>query len=256
MTTGSIFWLVVVAASGGVFVFVGLLMERFSEKDWHKNLSDFRRSKSRMVWGEWIVIAGIVVEIGVGIFSAVDAWQTRQMAIKDDPLNQPISEISANLHIEVKATNFDIKNPILLEHTWLNLSGTPFSLEAKDAPHWFEHLDNFANHHVAYYTIVLKFEYNNLPTTVWNDINNTNDLYDLMFPSITVADAISKITGLETYVEFIPKNTEIVKGSGRIFINGFRKDFQFTSNSVGNQFYQWNPDRTGLFLTTTNAIPK
>ena len=109
MTTGSIFWLVVVAASGGVFVFVGLFMERFSEKDWHKNLSDFRRSKSRMVWGEWIVIAGIVVEIGVGIFSAVDAWQTRQMAIKDDPQNQPISEISANLRIKVKATNFDIK---------------------------------------------------------------------------------------------------------------------------------------------------
>jgi hypothetical protein len=118
----------------------------------------------------------------------------------------------------------------------LNLSGTPFSLEAKDAPHWFEHLDNFANHHVAYYTIVLKFEYNNLPTTVWNDINNTNDLYDLMFSSITVADAISKITGLETYVEFIPKNTEIVRGSGRIFINGFRKDFQFTAIPSGISF--------------------
>jgi hypothetical protein len=45
-------------------------MERFSEKDrhsdWFKDLDDLRRFESRKNWGEWFVIAGIVVEIFVG----------------------------------------------------------------------------------------------------------------------------------------------------------------------------------------------
>ena len=54
---------------------VGLLMERFSEKDWHNNLSDFRRCKSRKIWGEWFVIFGIVIEIGVGGWTAKEEWR-------------------------------------------------------------------------------------------------------------------------------------------------------------------------------------
>jgi hypothetical protein len=96
----------VIAASGGVFVFAGLLMERFSEKDWHKNLSDFRRSKSRMVWGEWIVIAGIVMEIFVAGWTAVEEWQTRQIAISNDPLNQPIKSMTVEAVFLIKGTNF------------------------------------------------------------------------------------------------------------------------------------------------------
>jgi hypothetical protein len=88
MTTSSVFWVVVFAASGGVIVFVGLLMERFSEKDWHQNLSDFRRCKSISVCGEWIVMVGILIEIGVGIFSAIDVWET-------EPSNRPIRDMSA-----------------------------------------------------------------------------------------------------------------------------------------------------------------
>jgi hypothetical protein len=63
MTTGSMFWVVIIAGSGGVFVLVGLLMEQFSEKKWHKNIDDFRCCKSRKFWGEWFVIFGIVIEI-------------------------------------------------------------------------------------------------------------------------------------------------------------------------------------------------
>lgn len=98
MTTGSIFWVVLLAISGGAFVLVGLLMERFSEKTQYENLSDFRRCKSRKVCGEWWVIAGIVVEIGVGIFSAVDAW-------RNDPLNRPIRTISATAFLTIKMEN-------------------------------------------------------------------------------------------------------------------------------------------------------
>lgn len=99
MTTGSIFWFVIFAASGGVFVFIGLLMERFSEKDPYKNLSDFRRCKSRKVCGEWFVIGGIVIEIVVGIFSAIDVWET-------NPLNRPIKTVSAFASILVKGDKY------------------------------------------------------------------------------------------------------------------------------------------------------
>ena len=73
-------------------------MERFSEKDWHKNLSDFRHCKSRMVWGEWIVIIGIAVEIVVAIFSATDAWQA-------NPLNRPIVSATADVEFFILRTN-------------------------------------------------------------------------------------------------------------------------------------------------------
>jgi len=100
MTTGSIFWFVVFAASGGVLVFVGLLMELFSEKDWHNNLSDFRHCKFRKVCGEWFVIGGIVIEIVVGIFSAIDAWE-------NNPLNQPIKSLRIDMCLGILGTNFD-----------------------------------------------------------------------------------------------------------------------------------------------------
>jgi hypothetical protein len=50
MTTGGIFWCVIIAGFGGVFVLAGLLMEFFSEKDLHKNVDDLRRCKSRKIW--------------------------------------------------------------------------------------------------------------------------------------------------------------------------------------------------------------
>jgi hypothetical protein len=104
MTTGSIFGVVLLAISGGAFVLVGLLMERFSEKTQYENLSDFRRCKSRKVCGEWWVIAGIVVEIGVGIFSAVDAWLA-------NPSNQPITYLSALVTLNARGTNFSDFDP-------------------------------------------------------------------------------------------------------------------------------------------------
>jgi hypothetical protein len=98
-------WVITLAAIGGVIVLIGLLLEKFSEKKWHKNINDFRRCESRRCWGEWFVMAGILVEIIVAAFSANDAWQTRQMAIKNDPRNATISEISATAILVVNLSN-------------------------------------------------------------------------------------------------------------------------------------------------------
>src|SRR5438105_4394079 len=71
------------ATIGGIIILVGLLLEKFSEKTWHKNINGLRLCESRKSWGEWFVMAGIFVEIIVAGCSAIDAWQIRQMAIKN-----------------------------------------------------------------------------------------------------------------------------------------------------------------------------
>lgn len=78
---------------------VGLLMERFSEKDWHKNLDDFRHCKSRKFWGEWAVIGGIVVEIVAAGWFAKDEWQ-------NTPARMQVNSISATAEFWV-GTNWD-----------------------------------------------------------------------------------------------------------------------------------------------------
>lgn len=242
-------WIITFAAAGGIIVFVGLLLEKFSEKkEWYKNINHFRRCEFRKSLGEWLVIGGIFVEIAVAVAFAVNDWE---MEIKNNPLKQPVSQVSAILRFEVSATNYDPRKPISLDSTWMNFGS--FNLSAKEA-RWFEHVDNFATHHVKFYGIALRFGQNILPSSEWNDINNTNN-YDFMPPSITVTDAIAQITRMQAYVDFIPKNTEVVKCSARIFINGYKEDFQINTNCISKDLSEWNPDKPGIFLDVTNLAP-
>lgn len=88
-------------------MFVGLLMEKLWEKKSYKNTHDFKLSKRIREVGAWLVIAGIVFEIGVAVWTASDAWETRQMTIKNDPLNQPIK----SMDLEVNLNIFDPNRP-------------------------------------------------------------------------------------------------------------------------------------------------
>lgn len=248
--TGSVFWFVLFATIGGVFVLVGILMEVLSEKNWFKSIKHFRRCETTKKFGEWILIFGIVIEVVVAGFSAVDEWQTIQTVSKNNPLKQPVSQVSAILRIVVDAKDYDPRKQISLENTHMTTGA--FTLWAKEA-RWFEHVDNFATHHVAFYGIAVRFEQNILPSGEWNDINSTNA--DLMLATIAVTNAISGASTLFAYVDFIPKNSTLIKGSARVFFNGFRKDFQISSNSLNKDFSEWNPERPGIFLTVTNSSP-
>ena len=89
------FWYVAFAVVGALVVLGGLLMEQYSEQRLPKNIKDFRRFKIIKLCGEWFVIGGVFIEFLVGIVSAIDAWQ-------NEPLNRPISDISAIVKIRVK----------------------------------------------------------------------------------------------------------------------------------------------------------
>lgn len=253
MPNHSMFGEIVIAAIGGAIVVIGLLMEHFGEKDWYKDTSHFSRSKKIRFYGEWFVIIGVGIEVLVAGYTAVGEWELRQITLKNDPLKQPISEISAIVNIQVSATNFDATRPFPLDHSWINLGG--FSLGAKEA-RYFKHYDDIMSRHVTHYTISIKFESNPLPVFVNNDINGTNDNFEPAFPTVSVTNAIAGLKTIEMYLSAIPKTAGIVKGNGRIFINGFKTDFKCSSDSIGKDFYEFNPDKTGLYLVTTNVYVK
>src|SRR5450755_1436199 len=88
MTTGSYFWELVIAGSGGLVLVIGLFMEL--EKDEFKKISQYRCSKTRKRWGQWLVIGGVVIEIGAALLAASKEFQIEQLikyrSISDDQI--------------------------------------------------------------------------------------------------------------------------------------------------------------------------
>ena len=107
-------WLVLIAwmaSIGGFVVLVGLVMEKFFEKPKYRSVTDFRKSKSRKGFGEWLVIIGVGVEIVSAIVLALRGEienkhiTTEQAAL--EPTNQPISDMSATAILIVMGTHFN-----------------------------------------------------------------------------------------------------------------------------------------------------
>jgi hypothetical protein len=97
-----LFW----ATIGGICVFIGLMLEKFAEWMDDRFLGGSHKPHKTLESAGWcILMLGIFVEITVAFWSANDAWQTRQMAIKNDPLNQPIAVLTANAFLIEQGTN-------------------------------------------------------------------------------------------------------------------------------------------------------
>lgn len=103
------------ASVGGIIVLAGLWMEYSAGKKWYRNLDDFRSQKSKEKWGEKIVMLGIILEIVIGFAVAAkdehDIKQAKITADKNNPLNQPVSDISAIIKVRLAGTNF-IESPL------------------------------------------------------------------------------------------------------------------------------------------------
>jgi hypothetical protein len=91
-----LFW----ATIGGIIVFIGLTLEKFADWMNERYLAPPLKPHARLeLVGWWCLMLGIFVEITVGGWAANDAWQTRQMAIKNNPLNQPVTSVSASIFL-------------------------------------------------------------------------------------------------------------------------------------------------------------
>lgn len=98
------------AAVGGLFVLVGLALEKGKDAEWFKSARDSRWQNAKAKCGWWLLMVGILLEIIIG--SAL-AWKDEQenktvanhMA-KIDPENLPILNINAFVKIQVKGNVF------------------------------------------------------------------------------------------------------------------------------------------------------
>src|SRR5665213_933756 len=135
MMAQSYFGEIVSAGIGGIVVVVGLLAEHFCDQDWYeyKCLPETRR-KSVKYTGEWFVIIGVSIEVIVGIGAAIDAWQ-------NDPLNEPISLISAVVRFNV-ASDGKMHPSSITNENWgsgiaffngTNINQQVFELDAKNS---------------------------------------------------------------------------------------------------------------------------
>jgi uncharacterized membrane protein len=104
-SSSSLFWSLVAASIGGLIVFAGIGMEKLKEMKAFPDINSRRRRESWAEAGWWVLMAGLAIEIVVGSWSAIDVWQIKQMAIKSDPTNRPITSISATATLTIRGTN-------------------------------------------------------------------------------------------------------------------------------------------------------
>jgi hypothetical protein len=101
------FWLLTCATAGGVFVLVGLVLERFAEWLDDSFLGGWKAHKSMEKCGWRILMLGIAIEIVDAGYAANEGWQTSQIAIKNDPRNANISYMYATAILRVKGMQFN-----------------------------------------------------------------------------------------------------------------------------------------------------
>lgn len=81
-----------------------------ADKKTYRDVSDLRWQKLKSEIGWWVLIAGIVVEIAtacvVAVSGDIEMKQIKINEAKNNPLNQPISDVSANVNIKLAGTNF------------------------------------------------------------------------------------------------------------------------------------------------------
>ena len=194
---------------------------------------------------------GIAAEIALGFGHALkDALEIRQIKItaaKNDPLNRPISDISASATIlmRTKETGLPPFGPQpdstvgLLENgigdripRTVFLGGFQTLLE--ESAQGFTQSDSTG----SYVGYSIQFRADRLFSS-----SPQNGFVLADYSPITPKHILSKIETLAFHVVFIPKDAEIVSGSAEILINGtFRKEFQIFNQKLGASggFYATN----------------
>jgi hypothetical protein len=96
--------LLVWATIGGVLVFFGLIFEKIADWMDERFLGGWKPHKTFGNVGWSILMVGIAIEIADAGFAAIEGWQTRQIAIKNNPINQPVVNVAATLELSINAT--------------------------------------------------------------------------------------------------------------------------------------------------------
>lgn len=213
--------ILIAAMLGGAVVVFGLIVERFAEWLDDRFIPQYKAHKWLEDCGLGFVILGIVWEIVVGGWAANDAWQTKQMAIKNDPLNQPIARISAIVSFRVKETNF-LENP-----TWGNptrvasiafcnsnfvagnevvVASQIYFLDADD-------FDRYGEEKTPQYVLHFHVETD----------TESFDPFNKYLANKNVGWLINTMHFLDIETKFLPQNAEILDGQAVVMVNDRQK---------------------------------
>jgi len=136
LSSESISWLIAeiitifFAMVGGILVFWGLRIEKMAENDLSPDIfseeEKSRRLKAKRGWK--LLMLGVFIEILVaGFFAAKDGWEIREVQInevRNNPLNQPISDLTATVVLNVDGQPNGWPTPGPHIGTWLELGET------------------------------------------------------------------------------------------------------------------------------------
>ncbi len=255
-----LFW----AMIGGIAVFIGLLLEKFA--GWMDDRflgGTYKPHKTLESIGWSILMLGIFAEIAVAGWSANDAWQTRQMATKNDPLNRPISEMSATVSIRMKNGSNELPRWGGPAVAWMNLRGTNFH----QLPSFLQTFgllisDDFvteisvdAQSHETSKRYFLRFHMDDQEESSFTDII-VHPSPGVLVPMPTPKDVMNGIAVLQIDAKFIPHDAEVAGGSVILLMNGnVRKYFEILPQkafpaSIG---LGTNTDNSGFTMLATNS---
>ena len=222
-----LFW----AMLGGIIVSFGLVFEKIAEWMDDHFLGGYKAHKKLGEIGWIILMAGILIEVADAGFAAHDAWQTKQLAKRQDPFNQPIASVSAHLSFMQVGTNHSRLDPKNFE-----TRGTWVLLELGN----FEQVRNSSNHMFAANLACSSCESTGVETTntIWFldfDQGGFNTWRPPVKGNLTVRDA-ANWDAADLMALFLREGTEIEPfGNLTVVINGFfRKTIPFPKQVVSN----------------------
>jgi hypothetical protein len=246
--SASLFWVSFWACVGGIIVFIGLAMEKIAE--WKEKIYSppfFKPWNWLDVWGWRLLMLGIAVEIFVSGNAAKHDWETRQIAINNDPQNETVNDVSCDLMLFVKP--FDENKAPKISQTDANIGGLIFA-DLLECDNVCDNCDL-----LGYGSFLSASTY----SKEWGGIHvvlhwnrgpfSTIDHSKYPFPETKVKDLMDLANVLVVRSAFLPTNAVITSCTATVTINSsFRKHFEFSNEpnsvqkSLANSF-GWNqPD--------------
>jgi hypothetical protein len=251
------------AAIGGIIVIRGLWLEYKGGKNGY-----FHAQKRMTEHGEIWVIVGVAVEIIVGVgFAVRDGLQARQTAIeiaRQDPMNRPISQISAILRFKINKVNIravlhfggpsvaiiSLLEPVdatmgdgkpgVLSPLTLSPTGKLYALYLSSSlpdlvADTFDTPDGFTGTR-PYFMQLHMWDFSVGLSTNWEQLQ---------------AKELDRVQALRIMVKFLPHDIEILEGSVDIFVNAnLRKTFKISPQKDNEEF-----PLDAFIILATNSSP-
>lgn len=236
-------------------MFVGLALEKNSEKPWYVDIRDRKRQKLKGEIGWWILMVGIFVEIAIAgwhtVGDAIELNRIKRNAETINPINQPVSSLSALVRIKVAGEQFPSQRlfgipPSTNCVAWLMLCdsniNSSFNLNALKADNYIADSGN-PRPGSGYREYFLEFREIPHGAALLAEAGHTRTV-----------NSIRDVAFLQLSGWFLPRDFAIIDGSATVIINStLRKRFFFPPQHDISPFIYTVTN--GFVIIATNSFP-